>query len=112
MSKTCAMQNAERVVFRTEKDPFMPWLTKYVAAFPEDLATTGNIAYVSFYFNDDGRAVFEPYSEMDSSYYYKKTKLVHKNSAEAQKCLEAVTAYYANLNAVFVVAEKLGIFRR
>ncbi len=71
----------ERVVFRKDKDPYMN-IEKILAVFPDDDRRIGTVAYVPFYFDGYGRAVFEPYGEMALSYYYHKTSPVKKTSPE------------------------------
>lgn len=71
----------ERVVFRKDKDLYTN-TEKILAVFPDDDSRIGTVAYVSFYFDGYGRAVFEPYGEMALSYYYNKTSPVKKDSHE------------------------------
>lgn len=96
----------ERVVFRIEKNPYAGG-TGYLAVFPEDDARPGHIACTPFYF-ENGRPVFEPFTEMSLEYYYH-TKPVHKNSRKAEQCLTAITEYY---HCRFEVGEKINRGRR
>lgn len=103
-------QNAERVIFRKEYDEYKG-KEVYLAVFPDDEARAGFLAYVSFFFTPSGdfsddrsSAIFEPYGEMSTGYYYDKTKIVHKNTDEARRCLDAIKRYY---NSDFRVVEKI-----
>ena len=96
----------EKVIFRTEKNPYDRDREYYIAAFPEESANPGCIAILPFTFRLDGntmRAVFEPLTEASYVYYYG-TKLVHKNTDKARACLAAVEKYY---ETKFDVREKL-----
>ena len=91
----------ERVIFRKEYNPYTKkW--GYLACFPDDEANRGRIAATPFHFVD-GLAVFEPYSELDFGYYYKK-KIIHKEDALIGKLLDAIESYY---NCKFSVCEKI-----
>ena len=94
----------ERVVFRTDFDPYMK-MEKYLVVFLDDPHNVGRLPFVSFYFNGD-RPVFEPYGEMCFDYYYGKTKRIRKSSDDALRCLRAVEWYYG---CQFEVREKLVI---
>lgn len=82
----------ERVIFRTEYDPYMK-MEKYLAVFPDDPANPGRVAFTPLYFNSHG-VTFEPYGEMDLSYYYKKTKIVHKKETVVAPLLTALNQFY------------------
>lgn len=94
----------ERVVFRTENTK-SAFAADYIAVFPDDEANPGMLAYVAFKLDRGGRPVFEPYAEMSRGYYYGRTKLVKKNSDDAEICLKAIMEYYPEGN--FRVMEKL-----
>lgn len=92
----------EKVIFRKEKNPYTG-RTQYLAVFPEDPANPCGVAAVAFDSND-GHVWFEPFCEIVLDYYYKHTKLIHKNTEEAQKCLDVLQKYY---NTEFQVVEKI-----
>ena len=98
------METFEKVVFRMQRRP-NPYTGREVciATFPEDEANRGRVAYLAFEFIN-GRPVFEPYAEMDLSYYYHDTKLIHKGTPQAAACLKAIEDYYGTR---FTVREKL-----
>lgn len=93
----------ENVVFRTDYDPYMN-MEKYLAVFPNDPCNTGRVAYMGFWFDEYGRTLFEPYGEMSLDYYYNSTKVVHRNTDVAQKCLKTIEGYYGMM---FDVREKI-----
>jgi len=94
----------ERVIIRKDFD-FDMGIEKYLAVFPDDPVATGtHLAYVAFYFNGNNKAVFEPYGEMDVSYYYKKTKIVHKKDPKARELLNTINSYFG---VEFKLAEKI-----
>ena len=99
----------ERVIFREEKNPYLPGIACYLASFPDDPANPGRIGSVAFHFvNDphygtDETAIFEPYSEVDYGYYYK-TRIIHKRNEIAKKLLNAVECYYKR---PFQIVEKI-----
>ena len=93
----------EKVVFRTEKNPYMPG-EFFLAAFPKAPANPGSVCVLPFYFDDQDRAVFEPFTEASYEYYYNSTKLVHKNTDKAKACLAAIEKFY---ETQFDVREKL-----
>ena len=84
---------AERVIFRTEHDT-ENGRDNILAVFPVDKASPSKLGYVAFYFTQYGGAMFESYGEMSAEYYYKSTRLIHKNTETAQKCLDALRRYY------------------
>lgn len=92
----------EKVIFRREYDPYMKrW--GYIAGFPNDTVLTGRIGCIPFKIYEDGKAVFEPYTEVDKFYFLKK-KLVHKGTEEAEACVKALEKMY---NGNYFVAEKI-----
>lgn len=98
----------ERVIFRRDKqhEKGADW---FLAAFPDDEANPGRVACLPFYVPyKSGAPVFEPFCEVDLSYYYS-TKLVHKDEMCAEACKEVIENYYA---AEFEVVEKLTSGRR
>lgn len=95
---------AERVIFRTYKDPYKPKNTPcFLAAFPDDEAGRGRILATPFYFDGHGTAWFEPCDEIDESYYYHSTKIVHKDDHRVLLLLNVLSRYY---DADFRVCEK------
>lgn len=93
----------EKLVLRREFDPYRcAW--GFLAVFPDDPANGGRLAATAFYFDNYGKAMFEPYGEIDREYYYCKTKRVRKNSFEAVKCKTVLEAYY---NTEFKLMEKI-----
>lgn len=93
----------ERVIFRADKNPYLPKDTPcFLAAFPDEEAWRGRIAATPFYFDGHGTAWFEPYEEISDRYYYG-TKIVHKNDPCIPLLLNAIREYYG---ADFVVCEK------
>ena len=96
------MNNPERVIFRTVKNPYIN-TQGYLACFPDDPANPGRIGCVSFYFLND-TAIFESYSEADMGYYYEQTRIVHKGTDTAKKLLQAIERYY---DSEFKVVEKM-----
>lgn len=103
------MEQAERVIFREEKNPYAPGTPYYLAVFPDDKSTRGRIACVTFHFGklydfrDDECAIFESLCECDYGYYLS-TKIIHKRDPRAEKLLKAVSEYY---KAPFRIVEKL-----
>jgi len=93
----------EKLVLRTEYDPYMA-MEKYIAIFPGDSARPGYLAFVSFYFDRENRAIFEPYGELSFEYYYNSTKQVRKNTEDARRCCAALENYY---NTTFKLYEKV-----
>lgn len=92
----------ERVIFRREYDPYMKeW--GFLAAFPDDDCNMGMISGISFRFDQNGKAVFEPYTDYALPYYYGK-KLVRRNTPDAARCRAAVEGFY---NTKFRVCEKI-----
>ena len=85
------MRGNERVILRIEKNPYVDG-TSYLAAFPDEEALPGRIAAVAFHF-EYGLAIFEPFCEVDLSYYYG-TKPLHKTDDAYRGCLKALTDYY------------------
>lgn len=83
----------ERVIFRTEYDPYRKG-RNFLAVFPDDPAHPGRVCCIPFYFSGADYAVFDSYCEMDLGYYYSKTRIVHKNTPEAARCLEYIRARY------------------
>ena len=107
------MIQTERVIFREEKNPYMPGIPYYLALFPDDPACPGRINSVSLHFVNDPYygtgeiAIFEPCCEIDFGYYYK-TRIIHKNDSRAEKLLKAVTDYYSTeVPAKFRIVEKI-----
>lgn len=98
----------ERVIFRRDKQREKgAWC--FLAAFPDDDANPGRVACLPFHVPyKSGAPVFEPFCEVDLSYYYS-TKLVHKDESVAETCKEVVENYYAT---EFEVVEKLTSGRR
>ena len=102
------MIQTERVIFREEKNPYMPGIAHFLAVFPDDPALPGRVNSVPFHFSPDGeKAYFEPCGEIDLGYYYK-TRIIHRNDKIAEKLLQAVTEYYSSeVPAKFRIVEKL-----
>ena len=104
--------HAERVIFRTEYDPYMK-MKKYLAVFPDDPHAPGRIACLPFYFGNlygsyahgGEEAIFEPYCEISYGYYYKSTRIIHKRDARCEALLKTVSEYYEG--TPFDVVEKL-----
>ena len=91
----------ERVIFRREYDPYMKqW--GYIAVFPDDEANPGRVGILPFKETDTG-FVYEPYCEANIDYVLSK-KIIHKGTAAADKCLEAVMLKYGT---EFKVCEKM-----
>lgn len=88
------MERNEKVIFRTERNPYMPDTECYIAAFPDDETRYGRIGCVPFYFDGYGKAWFEPYTDVYDGYYYGKTRIIHKGTPQAEKCLSAIESYY------------------
>lgn len=84
----------ERVIFRTELNPYVDG-PSYLAVFPDDPANPGMICCLPFHFVNTA-AIFEPYTEASLGYYYDSTRIVHKDTDAAQKCLQAITSYYGS----------------
>lgn len=103
------MEQAERVIFREYKDPYMPGVPHYLAVFPDDKANPGRICCTPFYFGkrydflEGELAIFEPVCECDYGYYYS-TKIIHRKDPRAEKLLKTVSEYY---KAPFRIVEKL-----
>lgn len=97
----------ERVIFRTERDPYTKD-TNYIAVFPDDKAKPGRYAFVAFKLNESG-AVFEPYDELDSRYYYANTKIVHKSDEIIPRLLCALSMYY---HTEFEPVERITVKRK
>lgn len=74
---------AERVIFRKEHDPYMD-IDKVLACFPDDEVNPGRIGAVSCWTDKNGRFWVDPYDEIDLSYYYKQ-KIIHKNDPIARE---------------------------
>ena len=92
----------ERVIFKREYNPYtQEW--GFLAAFPDDECNRGMIAVEPFGFNRDGKAFFEPYTEVSLSYYYGK-KVVRRKDKEISKLREAIEKYYGT---TFRVCEKI-----
>ena len=92
----------QKVIIRREYDPYTKrW--GYIAGFPNDSVNKGRIACTSFKIYEDGKAVFEPYDEVDKFYFLSK-KIVHKGTEEAEKCLKVLEEYWEEK---FVVVEKI-----
>lgn len=88
--------SAERVIFRTEHDT-ENGRDDFLAVFPDDKTSSpGRLGYIAFYFTQDGGAMFESYGELSAGYYYRNTRLVHKNTETAQKCLDALRRRYGS----------------
>lgn len=86
--------NAERVIFRTYKDPYKPKNTPcFLAAFPDDDANPGNIAAVPFWFDGHGTSFFEPYTEVSDAFYYG-TKIIHSYDFRIRILLNVLSQYY------------------
>lgn len=102
------MVQAERVIFRKEKNPYAKDTPYYLAVFPDDEANPGRVCCLPFFFDGHGKAVFEPYGEIDIGYYYE-TRLVHRFDAETPKLLKALTEYYSGKDGPvqFRVMQKL-----
>ena len=83
----------ERLIFRTEHDRYSD-ATNYLAVFPDTPANPGRLAYAAFRLFEDGEAVFEPLGEMSAGYYYRKTRIVRKDTEEARRCLGAITGRF------------------
>lgn len=83
----------EKVIFRKEYDNYMK-IWKYLAVFPEERGLFGRICAVPFYFDGYWKAWFEPFCEMDCCYYYKSTKIIHKNDAIIPILLSALKERY------------------
>lgn len=97
----------ERVIFRQEKNPYVPGGVSFLAAFPDDRVAPGRIGCTPFYFNQ-GMVFFEPYTEVDRKYYTDKTRIIHKTDDRVPKLLQAVTDYYSNeVPAKFRAVEKI-----
>lgn len=79
----------EKVVFRMEHNPYRGGIS-YLAIFPECSANRGFYAAVPFYFDNEGRAVFEPFCELAYAYYYGDTRIVHKSDGMIEKLLSAI----------------------
>lgn len=92
----------ERVIFRKEKNPYAPGGESFLVVFPDDEANPGRLGCVSFYF-ENGRTYYEPYGECSREYYYG-TRIIHKGTEEAARCLQAIEAYY---DGKYKVCEKL-----
>ena len=92
----------ERVIFRKEYNPFTKGFD-YLAAFPDDEAGRGRIAVSPFALKTDGTAVFEPYTEVSFSYYYK-NRIIHRGDSIIGKLRKAVEDYYGT---TFRVCEKI-----
>ena len=121
------MEQAERVIFRKEKNPYAQSIKCanrkrlepneetlatpeyiYLAIFPDDPANPGKVAYVPFFFDGHGTAWFESYGEADWFYVVEKTRIIHKSNPLAEKLLQAVTEYYSTeVPAKFRIVEKL-----
>lgn len=105
-------QDAERVIFRIEKNPWVPQIRctqqkkedawehtlmpgggySYLAVFPDEPANPGRLNCLPFFFNGDGSAVFEPFCEIDYSVYLK-TRIVHAKDERAPFLLKAIEGY-------------------
>ena len=68
----------EKVIFRIEKDPYMPNVDKFLAIFPEDEANRGHICAVPFYMKGE-HWYFEPYGEISYRYMYR-CRIIHKRN--------------------------------
>lgn len=85
-----------KVIIRREYDAYRKeW--GYLAAFPESSSNPGTIFCLPFYIDENGKAIFEPHTEVHLSYYYK-TKLVHANTDEAEKCKIVIEDYYNSMS--------------
>ena len=92
----------ERVIFRKQYNPYTKeW--GFLAAFPDDDCSVGMISGVSFTFDRDGKAVFEPYTDYSLPYYYAK-KIVRRKDPMMGKLRKAVEDYYGTK---FRVCEKV-----
>lgn len=92
----------ERVIFRKEYDPYMKeW--GFLAAFPDDDCNDGTISGVSFWFDANGKAWFETYTDYSLPYYYSK-KIVRRKDPMIGKLRKAVEEYYGTK---FRVCEKV-----
>ena len=96
---------AERVIFRTYRDPYKSKDTPcFLAVFPDDEAGRGRIAATPFYFDGHEAVFFEPYTEMSERYYYNCTKIVHKGDFRIPLLLHELSQYYGG--AEFRACEK------
>lgn len=87
-------RNGERVIFRTERDPYRD-AQNFLAVFPDDSARPGYLESVAFYFSGND-VIFESFSEMSYGYYYNNTRIVHKGTAEAARCMEAIRRRFSS----------------
>ena len=94
----------ELVIFRREFDQYRQAET-FLAVFPQDEANIGRFAALPFAFNN-GRPVFEPYCEIAQQYYYKNTRIVHKNTELAEKLLKTIEDFYGEQ---FEVRERMSL---
>lgn len=100
-------EKAEKVIFRREYDQYRKeW--SYLAIFPEDPANPGRYAGIPFHFikewNGKLTAIFEASCEVSWDYYYKCTKIIHKNDPVIPDLLSAISRFY---NTAFRVCEKI-----
>ena len=98
----------EKVIFRTEWNKYEN-KTTFIAVFPDDESSCGNICMIPFSIENDC-VVFEAFGEMSMEYYYNYTKLVKKNSDTAKKCLEVLTSHFSripNYSPCFRVVERI-----
>ena len=96
------MKQAERVIFREEKNPYAPNGKSFLAVFPDEEANPGRINCLPFYCENE-ITYYAPYCECSCEYYYS-TRIVHKGTEEAARCLQAIERYF---DGKFTVCEKL-----
>lgn len=96
------MENAEKVIFRSERDYFGN--ETYLAVFPEEKSNPMRYCILPFGFDGHGEPYFEPFGECSWEYYYNFTKVIHKNDERMPKLLETIEQYYGTK---FKVMEKV-----
>ena len=95
----------ERVIFRKEFDPYRKeW--GYLAAFPDDPANLGRIEGVSFHFDGNDTAWFEPFGEMSLDYFYHRP-IIHKTDQIIPKLIEALNIHYGYEDGELKVVERI-----
>lgn len=85
------MNKPERLILRTEYDPFREAET-ILACFPDEEVKPGRIAAIPMYFKFD-MVWFEPYTEINMDYYYGSTKPL-RDEELAKRCKVALEKRY------------------
>ena len=97
----------EKIILRTFYNPYTKtW--EYMAVFPEEGSKPGTLAAVTFWvWHGIGGIVhrsFDPFFEVPFDFYYRRTKIIHRDDPRIPELLGELEAYYRES---FCVVEKL-----